>query len=96
MIKGDTEFHWLSYEMTSKKWVEAMDVYNHQLVQKVSIVAVKKNPLTLLHKLDEMEGRLIKRILKDDFKCESCFFIVIMFAHYHTNTMISITFLQLS
>lgn len=65
------EFHWLSYKMTSKKWVEAMDEYNHQLAQKIGTVSVGKNPLTLFHKLDKMKRKLIKRVLKDNFKCTS-------------------------
>ena len=69
MIKGNNEFFlfmemckkfcWVSYEMTSNKLVEATEEYNHQLVQKVGTVVIRKNPLTLLHKLGEMEVKLI-------------------------------------
>ncbi|KAH0836822.1 hypothetical protein J3R83DRAFT_8588 [Lanmaoa asiatica] len=77
-IKGDhkfflfmemcAEFHWISYEMTSRKWVEATDKYNCQLVQKLGGAAIRKNPLALLRKLGKMEGRLIERVLKDNFR----------------------------
>lgn len=67
------EFRWVSYEMTSRKWVEATDEYNRRLVQKCGTLVPKKNPLALLRKLGEMEQRLIERVLKDDFKCGYCF-----------------------
>ena len=66
------EFQWVSYEMTSRKWVDAMEQYNHQLVEKCGTAAIRKNPLALFRKLGEMEARLIERVQKNDFKCKSC------------------------
>ncbi|KAH0839708.1 hypothetical protein J3R83DRAFT_632 [Lanmaoa asiatica] len=78
VIKGDdefflfmemrAEFNWVSYEMTSRKWVEATEEYNCRLVRKVGTATIKKNPLALIRKLGEMEARLIDRVLRDDFK----------------------------
>jgi len=76
-IKGDrefflfmqmrAEFHWISYEMTSRRWVDATAEYNRRLVGILGEAVVKKNPLALLHKLGEMEPRLIERVMNNNF-----------------------------
>ncbi|KAF9235523.1 hypothetical protein BU15DRAFT_19479, partial [Melanogaster broomeanus] len=76
-IKGNVEFflfmdmcaksRWISYQMTSKKWVKATDEYNRHLATKCGDAVMKKNPQALLRKLGEIEPRLIERVLKDDY-----------------------------
>ena len=57
MIKGDTElflfmemraeFHWISYEMTLGRWVDATEEFNCRLVKKCGVSAIRK----MLHKM---------------------------------------------
>ncbi|KAI5980893.1 hypothetical protein EDD15DRAFT_2183076, partial [Pisolithus albus] len=62
------EFGWLSYQMTSRKWVDATNEYNRRLVLKLGPAATKKNPQALLRLLSRIECRLIERIVKGDYK----------------------------
>ncbi|KAI5997494.1 hypothetical protein EDD15DRAFT_2573122 [Pisolithus albus] len=62
------EFGWLSYQMTSRKWVDATNEYNRRLVLKLGPAATKKNPQALLRLLSRIECRLIEHIVKGDYK----------------------------
>ncbi|KAG2738225.1 hypothetical protein P692DRAFT_201842822 [Suillus brevipes Sb2] len=42
------EFKWLSYQMTSKRWVMATEEYNHCLIKKAGQSVIQKNPQALL------------------------------------------------
>ena len=64
------EFKWVSHEMMSKRWVEAMGEYNKRLITKCGLSAILKHPLALLRKLSELEPRLMNRIMKGDYKCK--------------------------
>ncbi|KAI6009043.1 hypothetical protein EDC04DRAFT_872575 [Pisolithus marmoratus] len=61
------EFGWLSYQMTSRKWVDATNEYNRRLILKLG-PSITKNPQALLQLLSRIECRLIERIIKDDYK----------------------------
>ena len=62
------EFKWISHEMTSKRWIEAMGEYNKCPIIKCGLSAILKHPLTLLQKLGELEPRLMNRIMKGNYK----------------------------
>ncbi|KAG2036499.1 hypothetical protein BDR03DRAFT_934430 [Suillus americanus] len=64
------EFKWLSYQMTLKCWVLATEEYNLHLVKKKGESVVRKNPQALLHALDNIEPKLMNKIIKDDYPCE--------------------------
>ena len=91
MIKGDAEFflfmemraefHWISYEMTSRKWVDATEEFNCRLVEKCGVSAIRKNPLALLRKLGELEPRVIERVLKDNYTCK--YYFLFCYSHYN-------------
>lgn len=49
------EFKWISHEMTSKWWVEAMAEYNKRLVTEYGSSVILKHPLALLPRLSELE-----------------------------------------
>jgi hypothetical protein len=42
------EFKWLSYQMTSERWVLATEEYNRRLVEKMGQSIIQKNPQALL------------------------------------------------
>ncbi|KAJ7026258.1 hypothetical protein C8F04DRAFT_1268296 [Mycena alexandri] len=60
-----------SFEMTPKRWVEFTDAYNLRLETLPKVAGhtfVAKNPRALLEKIGEVEGQIISRIAKNDFK----------------------------
>ncbi|KAG1777240.1 hypothetical protein EV702DRAFT_1005393 [Suillus placidus] len=58
------EFKWLSYQMTSKRWVQATEEYNRRLVEKMGRSVIQKNPQALLRALGDIEPKLMNRIIK--------------------------------
>ncbi|KAG1720846.1 hypothetical protein EDB19DRAFT_1917696 [Suillus lakei] len=62
------EFKWVSYQMTSKRWVLVMEEYNRHLIEKMGQSVIQKNPQALLHALGDIEPKLMNRIIKDDKK----------------------------
>jgi hypothetical protein len=67
------EFKWLSYQMTSKRWVLATEEYNCRLMKKNGQSVVPKNPQALLCALGDIEPKLMSKITKNDYTCESVF-----------------------
>ncbi|KAG1776098.1 hypothetical protein EV702DRAFT_1269133 [Suillus placidus] len=65
------EFKWLSYQMTSKRWVQATEEYNCHLVEKMGRSVIQKNPQALLHALGDIEPKLMNRIIKDEYTSKS-------------------------
>ncbi|KAG2738529.1 hypothetical protein P692DRAFT_20758853, partial [Suillus brevipes Sb2] len=61
------EFKWLSYQMTSKRWVMATEEYNHRLIKKAGQSVIQKNPQALLRALGDIEPKLMSRITKNDY-----------------------------
>lgn len=61
------EFKWLSYQMSSKRWVLATEEYNHRLAQKKGSSIVEKNPQALLRALGDIEPKLMNRIIKNEY-----------------------------
>ncbi|KAG2085011.1 uncharacterized protein F5147DRAFT_782255 [Suillus discolor] len=61
------EFKWLSYQMTSKRWVLATEEYNHRLVETMGQSIIQKNPQALLRALGDIEPKLMNRIIKDEY-----------------------------
>ncbi|KAI6030972.1 hypothetical protein EDC04DRAFT_2548900, partial [Pisolithus marmoratus] len=66
-MEMQAEFRWLSYQMTSRKWVDATNEYNRRLILKLGPSVMKKNPQALLQLLSRIECWLIERIIKDDY-----------------------------
>lgn len=64
------ELKWISYQMTSKRWVLATEEYNRRLVLKKGEPVVKKNYQALLRALGDIEPKLMNKIIKNDYKCE--------------------------
>ncbi|KAG2045452.1 hypothetical protein BDR06DRAFT_978203, partial [Suillus hirtellus] len=52
---------WLSYQMTSKRWVLATEEYNRRLVLKKGESVVKKNYQALLRALGDIEPKLMNK-----------------------------------
>ncbi|KAG1859811.1 hypothetical protein F4604DRAFT_2036666 [Suillus subluteus] len=67
------EFKWLSYQMTSKRWVLATEEYNRRLTKKKGQSVIQKNPQALLRALGDIEPKLMSKITKNDYTCESVF-----------------------
>ncbi|KAG2351926.1 hypothetical protein BDR07DRAFT_1385102 [Suillus spraguei] len=61
------EFKWLSYQMTSRRWVLATEEYNLHLMKKKGESVVRKNPQALLHALGNIKPKLMNKIIKDDY-----------------------------
>ncbi|KAG0692816.1 hypothetical protein DFH29DRAFT_1043843 [Suillus ampliporus] len=61
------EFKWLSYQMTSKRWVLAAEDYNHRLVKKKGKSVVQKNLQALLRALGDIKPKLMNKIIKGDY-----------------------------
>ncbi|KAG2106101.1 hypothetical protein BD769DRAFT_1366791 [Suillus cothurnatus] len=61
------EFKWLSYQMTSKRWVLATEEYNRRLMKKNGQSVVPKNPQALLRALGDIEPKLMSKITKNDY-----------------------------
>ncbi|KAG1841954.1 hypothetical protein F4604DRAFT_1597732 [Suillus subluteus] len=61
------EFKWLSYQMTSKRWVLATEEYNRRLMIKNGQSVMPKNPQALLHALGDIELKLMSKITKNDY-----------------------------
>ncbi|KAG1887911.1 uncharacterized protein F5891DRAFT_966573, partial [Suillus fuscotomentosus] len=61
------EFKWLSYQMTSKRWVLATEEYNRRLIKKKGQSVVQKNPQALLRALGDIEPKLMSKITKNDY-----------------------------
>ena len=64
------EMKWLSYQMTSKRWVLATEEYNRRLMKKKGQSIVQKNPQALLCALGDIEPKLMSKITKNDYACE--------------------------
>jgi hypothetical protein len=62
------EFQWVSYNMTSQKWVSAAKEYNKRLAD-LNSRAVHKNPRALMDKLGEIEPVIVSRIARKDYTC---------------------------
>ncbi|KAG2125201.1 hypothetical protein BD769DRAFT_1388490 [Suillus cothurnatus] len=65
------KFKWLSYQMTSKRWVLATEEYNRCLMKKNGQSVVPKNPQALLCVLGDIEPKLMSKITKNDYIFES-------------------------
>ncbi|KAG1764260.1 hypothetical protein EV702DRAFT_1014433 [Suillus placidus] len=65
------EFKWLSYQMTSKRWVQATEEYNRRLVEKMGRSVIQKNLQALLRALGDIEPKLMNRIIKDEYTSKS-------------------------
>ncbi|KAI0694289.1 hypothetical protein BC835DRAFT_1274738, partial [Cytidiella melzeri] len=90
-ISGDVEYflfmdlrakhHWASHRMTSTSYVEATHNYNEALVaayqNKSSHPPSKKNPRAIMDKLGEIEGEVLERLARNDFKCESSLELIV-------------------
>jgi hypothetical protein len=65
------EFQWVSYNMTSQKWVLAAKEYNRRLadLNTSNSQAVHKNPRALMDKLGEIEPVVVSRIARKDYIC---------------------------
>lgn len=66
------EQQWRTFGMTPRKYVEATNLYNvelRQVARKHGLNGVLKNPRALFDKLGEIEGAILKRIQKQDFRC---------------------------
>ncbi|KAG1818938.1 hypothetical protein EV424DRAFT_1287430, partial [Suillus variegatus] len=61
------ELKWISYQMTSKRWVLATEEYNRRLVLKKGEPVVKKNYQALLRALGDIEPKLMNKIIKNDY-----------------------------
>ncbi|KAG0694810.1 hypothetical protein DFH29DRAFT_1006019 [Suillus ampliporus] len=67
------KFKWLSYQMTSKRWVLATEEYNCRLTKKMGQSVVQKNPQALLRALGDIEPKLMSKITKNDYTCDESF-----------------------
>ncbi|EIW74127.1 hypothetical protein CONPUDRAFT_140629 [Coniophora puteana RWD-64-598 SS2] len=68
------EFKWQSYNMSSKKWVPATDLYNSRLCrfnETNQVPTIAKHPQALLRKLGEIERKVLDRIHTQNFKSKS-------------------------
>jgi hypothetical protein len=83
-IKGEDEFYlfmdmraekgWVSFNMSSHKWVIATHEYNDALCKmqvERGLPAIKKIPRALLDKLGEMEAKILDWLHKGHFLCMS-------------------------
>ncbi|KAG2059579.1 hypothetical protein BDR06DRAFT_1066230, partial [Suillus hirtellus] len=61
------EFKWVSYQMTSKCWVLAMEEYNRCLTQEAGRSVIQKNPQALLCVLGDIEPKLMNRIIRGEY-----------------------------
>ncbi|KAG1751552.1 uncharacterized protein EDB91DRAFT_1078312 [Suillus paluster] len=61
------EFKWLSYQMTLKGWVLAMEEYNCHLIGKMGQSVIQKNLQALLRALGDIEPKLMNCIIKDEY-----------------------------
>ncbi len=82
-VNSDTEFFtfmdlrfeegWATYKMTSRKYVEATDLYNARLLQaneaKGVVLTIKKRPRAIADKLAEIEAICSQRINAGNFIC---------------------------
>ncbi|KAG1843756.1 hypothetical protein F4604DRAFT_1596604, partial [Suillus subluteus] len=68
-----SKFKWLSYQMTSKRWVLATEEYNRCLMMKNGQSVMPKNSQALLRALGDIELKLMSKITKNDYTCESVF-----------------------
>jgi hypothetical protein len=59
--------------MTSKHWVLATEEYNHCLIKNKGQSVIQKNPQALLHALGDIKLKLMSKITKNDYICESIF-----------------------
>ncbi|KAG2360921.1 hypothetical protein BDR07DRAFT_1288516 [Suillus spraguei] len=74
------EFKWLSYQMTSKRWVLAMEEYNHHLIEKIGQSVIQKNQQAFLCVLGDIKPKLMSKITRNNYTCESVLFPP--FPHY--------------
>lgn len=66
------EFQWVSFSMTSRRWIVATEEYNARLEvlnKKQGLSTVKKNPRALLDKLGEIETKVSARIFSKNYTC---------------------------
>ncbi|KAJ7501801.1 hypothetical protein B0H11DRAFT_1991191 [Mycena galericulata] len=63
------DLQWKASNMTSRKWAEAVGLYNTRLSATVP-TAVPKSPRALMEKLDEIEHTILKRIAINDFQSQ--------------------------
>jgi hypothetical protein len=76
-IASDAEFHlfmdlraehkWVTYSMTSTRWIRATNDYNARLQESGIQDVILKNPRALMDKLAEVEPIIADRILKNDY-----------------------------
>lgn len=66
------EQQWASFTMNPPKWVMAARDYNTRLEarnRRDGLPTVPKNPRALIHKLGEIEPKILDRLAKGDFVC---------------------------
>ena len=74
------ELGWVSYNMTSRRWVLATMNYNSRLEALNSaknIVTIPKHPRALMEHLGVVETKIASRIARNDFTCTSSFFVLL-------------------
>jgi hypothetical protein len=94
-IKDDAEFYlfmdmraekkWVSFNMTSHRWLTASQEYNARLQAQndaKNCSTIKKNPRALMDLLGTIEAKVSERIIKNDYVCEFSF-IHFQFKHSH-------------
>ena len=73
------ELGWVSYNMTSRRWVLAMANYNSRLGAlnlPKNIVTIPKHPHALMEHLGAVEMTITSRIAHSDFTCTSLFYFI--------------------
>jgi hypothetical protein len=89
---------WVSFNMTSHRWLTATQEYNTQLQalnEAKNCLTIKKNPRALMNLLGEIEAKISERIMKNDFVCKphsfliecSCLFIYSSQEKQHRNLL---------
>jgi hypothetical protein len=66
---------WVSFSMTTRKWIHAAQAYNERLeklYQSNNLSTIKKNPRALVDKLGEIEQTIMNRIATANYMC-TCF-----------------------
>lgn len=68
------ENEWATFRMTPRKWVHATEEFNKRLeIQNHAkgLPTIAKNPRALIDKLGEVEPKIISRLIRKDYSCES-------------------------
>ncbi len=73
------ELGWVSYNMTSHRWVLATVNYNSRLEAlnlAKNIATIPKHPRALMEHLGAIETKIASRIARSDFTCMSSFYLI--------------------